>query len=114
MDCEKIHADSGLKYVLGNKCTVGKTTYIGNGMLKDLVDAFCTDDETKESIRALRRMESECRNRLAHELRPAKKEQLEQAGGMSLNDALARLFALHGSISPGLYDRINSTILQMM
>ena len=114
LDCEKIHADSGLKYVLGNKCTVGKTTYIGNGMLKDLVDAFCTDDETKESIRALRRMESECRNRLAHELRPAKKEQLEQAGGMSLNDALARLFALHGSISPGLYDRINSTILQMM
>ena len=59
-------------------------------------------------------MESECRNRLAHELRPAKKEQLEQAGGMSLDDALARLFALHGSISPGLYDRINSAILQMM
>ena len=33
---------------------------------------------------------------------------------MSLDDALARLFALHGSISSGLYGRINSTILQMM
>ena len=65
----------------------------------------------RRAHRALRRMESECRNRLA---RPAKKEQLEQAGGMSLDDALARLFALHGSISPGLYDRINSAILQMM
>lgn len=113
VDVDKVLADEGLRYVIGRSCTPGKTTYVGNAMLKSLLDAYCTDD-IKDSIAALRFMEQECRNKLAHEFKPANRDQLERAGKMRLDDVLKALFALHGNMKPGLYDRINRAILDLL
>ena len=114
LDCDKVYADSGLRHVLGSKCTPGKTSYITNAMLKDLIVAYCPDDEQRDSILALRRVEQDCRNTLAHELKPAKKESLERLSGMRLEDVMHSLFKLCGKMTPGLYDRINDEILRRL
>ena len=114
LDCDKVYSDGDLQRALGSRCTQGRTTYVTNAMLKDLVMTYCPDGEDKDSILALRRVESECRNILAHELRPARRESLERLGGMSLEDVMLCLFGLCGKIRPGLYDRINEEIRQRL
>ena len=114
LDCDKVCADSGLRYVLGGSFPRDRPTYVTNDMLSKLVGAYCRDDRKKEMLAALRSVEKNCRNTLAHDLKPAKRESLERAAGMKLDAIMRALFELHGGMEPGLYKRINEAILKVV
>ena len=72
---------------------------------------YCEDELTVERVEKLRMLEEGSRNPIAHQLTSSARRSLERQGGMSLEDAMESLFSLHGSVEPGLYDRVNNRII---
>ena len=113
LDFESIDRDAGLRYVLG-QYDKGKTTYVTNAILMELVENYCLDEHVKDLIRSVRDVESKCRNMLAHELCSSTKIRIEKIGKMPLETVMKHLFSLHGSAKPGLYKRINQAIVNQL
>ncbi len=116
-DPEKIDNDSKLRKAIGRHGD--KPAFVTNYLYSSLVKEYCEDSEVCNRVAALRKMEDECRNMLAHEMRRADKEKLEKAGGMTLDDVLETLVFLHDEIAQkkmerGLYERISAKIVESM
>ena len=81
-------------------------------MLTNLVKEFCPDGPEKEKLIALRGVDKECRNVVAHELQASSKESLEKHAKLSLETILQYLFDLHGNVRPHLYEEISREIVE--
>ena len=110
-DWDKIDEDERLCKTI-KKVTRGiRAKYPTNGVLVALVGEYCEDELTVERVEKLRMLEEGSRNPIAHQLTSSARRSLERQGGMSLEDAMESLFSLHGSVEPGLYDRVNNRII---
>ena len=117
LDPRKINGDPRLQKAVGG--SIDKPKYPTNYLYSSLVEEYCEDREVCNRVAALREMEDECRNMLAHEMKRADKERLEKAGGMTLDDVLEAFIFLHDWITPkkmerGLYKRISTKIVESM
>lgn len=112
LDFEVIRRDPVLYGVLGRYDS--GPSYITNDILVRLINRYCPDEVFVEPIRALRTMERDCRNKLAHEICPVSKQLIEKIGGLPLETAMRYLFELHGNMKPGLYRRISQAIVDLM
>lgn len=91
-----------------------KPTYITNYILFNLLDAYGTNEEAKETLLMLRQVERKCRNELAHNLKASNKNSIERLGGITFDKMLSHLFALHGNMRPHLYADINREIIKRL
>lgn len=91
---------------------VGK--YITNDSYWSLVKEFCTEEDKVKKINCLRNAEINGRNALAHNIKPSPKSTLDKVCGISMKKIMEWLFELYGKAEPGLYDRINKTILEIL
>ena len=114
LDFEKIKRDEKLSSILMRD---GKQRglYISNDHLMKLLNAYCDRSDSIEKITKLRNVERLCRNKQAHQLVRSDKKAIEEAmGDVSLEDVMNMLFELHGQMKPGLYDRINEQIFEVL
>ena len=117
LDPQKINNDPKLQKTVGEP--INKPKYPTNYLYASLVEEYCEDKEVRNRVAALREMEDECRNMLAHEMKRADKEKLEKTGGMTLDDVLEAFMFLHDWITSkkmkhGLYERISAKIIESM
>ena len=112
-DWEKIAEDPRLSAVL-RRCHREMSTFVTNDALMQMMREYCDDDVLVGRVDNLRRMESRCRNPLAHQIRSSARKRLEKEGGVSLDDVMGLLFDLRSDLQPGLYDRINETIVALI
>jgi hypothetical protein len=115
IDLGKVNADKRLKQALSDSLSDnGWAIYVRNDNLLDLITEYLgTNTDTYDKLRALRDFESGVRNKLAHEITRSSRDALEKKGGITLDKALASLFALN-DIQPGLYARINQAIIDAL
>ena len=117
-DPKKIAADRRLQLAFGPKHD--RAGFMQNHMYERLVEEYCLEREVVERVHKLRRMEEVARNKLAHEVRSARKDALEKEGRMSMEEVLDSLIYLHDWImpsqpmSPGLYRRISDEIISKL
>lgn len=109
-----IDADSRLRDTLSWCHYENKNAFITNDAYYRLIREYCEDVRVKDLILQLRNAEKNCRNPLAHTLKASPKATLEKLCCMKLEDIMSALFELHGSVEPGLYDRINQRIIGSM
>lgn len=111
-----VKSDKKLNKILSSGPNSKIPKYVNNSLLiKLLEEYFSGDSDRLMLIKNLRKVEERCRHKLAHDLiRSDKKKIDELAKPMSLNDIMDALFTLHGSMEPGLYDRINDRIVELI
>ncbi len=113
LDSEKIHENESLCKALSGKSIQGNP-FVSNGYFSHLVEALAPENDNEANLLLrLRKLEEGARHPLAHTTCPVKKESLEAAGGMTLEDSLDALFKLN-NVKAGLYERINKAIIEML
>lgn len=108
-DWEKIDSDEELRNALESK-SGNRSKYVTNESLGKLIEKYCKEEGKKNKSLALRDLERNARNSLAHEVREVNKRNLERSGRLSLEEAMRYLFELNGG-EEGLYDRVNERIM---
>ncbi len=113
LDVDKIREDDRLGSVFADKLPHG-SPYVSNGDFARVVRSLADEnDERVKLLNSLRELEEGARHPLAHTTCRAEKEPLEKAGGMNLEDSLRALFELN-NVKPGLYQRINEAIVDLL
>ncbi len=113
LDGEKIRDNESLCKALSGNSIQGNP-FVSNGYFIRLIEALAPENDDRVRLMLqLRKLEEGARHPLAHTTCRAEKEKLEAAGGMTLEDSLEALFKLN-NIKPGLYDRINQAIIEML
>ncbi|MDO5334878.1 MAG: hypothetical protein Q4F23_02215 [Coriobacteriia bacterium] len=121
-DVNAIDDDPRLAQVLYRCHYHNKDAYITNDAYCRLVGEYCETDRTIDLVNALRKVEWKSRNSLAHSLRSSSRSSIERECGMTLREIMDSLFELHdaagddclefhGPAEPGLYDRVNESII---
>lgn len=113
VDWDAVEKDEKLSRVFGASRN-NRPRYISNGMLASLIEEYCEDDDEKQMLLELRRVEDKCRNRLAHTITASSKASLERIGGLSLDGVLEHLFTLHGNMRQHLYTDISQVIIDQL
>lgn len=108
-DREKIRSDERLQRTLEHNSRQAPK-FVSNESLGKLIEEYCEEGEQKNKVLKLRELERRSRNSLAHEIREVNKRDLEQSGGLSLEEAMRYLFELNGG-QRSLYDRVNERII---
>lgn len=117
-DPEKIKKDARLSRLFDLRHD--RPSFITNHTYENLVNDYCSNRDVVERVSKLRRMEEEARNKLAHEIRGARRESLEKEGGMSMREVLDAFIYLHDWANPsqpmdiGLYRRISDEIISRL
>lgn len=102
-----------------------KVYFLSNNDLTGLLETAQKNGDLKNrelyrALRNVRRFESKCRNKIAHEIRLTSRQALEDISGCKLADVKGWLFQSYNElvddnpIEPGLYDRINDWILTLI
>ncbi len=112
-DFDAILRDERLSRVLA-KYRRGGSRYVSNEALLKLVKEYCKAPKAVEKMTELRTLEAKSRNVIAHTLTATGREKIEKEGGLRLDVAMRHLFELHGGMTPGLYDRINERIADLV
>ena len=99
--------------------------FLSNNVLMGLLNAAWRNRDLRnqrlyQALRNLRRFESNCRNKIAHEIKLTSRQALENISGCTLSDVKGWLFQGYNElvddnpIEPGMYDRINYLILKLI
>lgn len=102
-----------------------KVYFLSNNDLMGLLDAAQKNGSLKnrelcQALHKVRRFESRCRNKIAHEIRLTSRQALEDISGCKLAHVEGWLFQSYNElvddnpIEPGMYDRINDWILSLI
>lgn len=99
---------------LSRLINVKKAKYLSNYTLDKLVDAFCRDRVIINRLHQLYVFERDgSRNEFAHLIVRVNKKDIENKGGMTMEEVMQSLLELN-EVRPGLYKRINEAICKLL
>lgn len=108
LDEVKVDSDGKLCKILGPAVRGSSPHYISNKYLSGLVEAYCSSD-VAQRLRPVRDIERKWRNKLAHDIVPASKREIEAKSHTTFESVTQTLFELN-HMDRGHYDDLNKQI----